>query len=437
MSRGRIVFTDTMIKKLKPDATEYRKSEGNGFSIRVMPTGFKSWLYLYVFDGKRRCMHLGHYPEVSLESARDKFETARKMVKNDVDPMTVAEQAQEERRKAPTVTELFDDYMVRHAKLNKRESSWREDERLFKVNVEPRWGKRKAADIKKRDCIALLDGYADRPALCHNVMKLTRKMFNFAVEKDVLEHTPFTGVKVPVELESRERILSEAEVRKLWTTELPKAGMSDAVKRIIKLLLLTGQRVGEVCGITPDEIDGHWWTLPPERTKNNLTHRVYLTDMALELLGKPSNGYYFLSPVTKTDDQDNPIYNYIDENAVANAIRKNLKDYQPRRPIKGEKVIMVQVPEEKKMELAHFTPHDLRRTFSTFLAQIGFHDEIIDAVTNHKKQGVVRIYNRYKYDKEKQQALEAWEKMLTSIITVDNGKVISETAEDSGNNLLV
>ena len=92
-----------MIKKLKPDATEYPKSEGNGFSIRVIPTGFKSWLYLYVFDGKRRCMHLGHYPEVSLESARDKFETARKMVKNDVDPMTVAEQAQEERRKAPTV----------------------------------------------------------------------------------------------------------------------------------------------------------------------------------------------------------------------------------------------------------------------------------------------------------------------------------------------
>jgi integrase len=431
MSRGKIVFTDTMIKKLKPDTAEYRKSEGNGFTIRVMPTGFKSWLYLYVIDGKRRCMNLGQYPEVSLETARDKFEAAKKLVKNEVDPMTVAEVAQEERRKAPTVIELFADYMKRHAKLNKRESSWREDERLFKVNVEPQWGKRKAADIKKRDCIALLDGYADRPALCHNVMKLTRKMFNFAVEKDILEHTPFTGVKVPVELESRERILSESEIRKLWTTELPKAAMSDEVKRIIKLLLLTGQRVSEVCGIIPDEIDGHWWTLPSERTKNGQTHRVYLTDTAIELLGTPINGYYFLSPVTKTDAEDNPIYNHIDENAVAYAVRKNLKDYQPRRPIKGEKVCMVQVPEEKKMELAHFTPHDLRRTFSTFLAQLEFSDEVIDAVTNHKKQGVVRIYNRYKYDKEKQQALEAWEQKLISIITVDNGNSIAPTAEDS------
>lgn len=432
MSRGKIVFTDTMIKKLKPDTAEYRKSEGNGFTIRVMPTGFKSWLYLYVIDGKRRCMNLGQYPEVSLEAARDKFEAAKKLVKNESDPMTVAEVAQEERRKAPTVAELFADYMTRHAKLKKRESSWREDERLFKVNVEPQWGKRKAADIRKKDCIALLDEYADRPALCHNVLKLTRKMFNFAVEKDIQEHTPFTGVKAPVDLASRERILTETEIKKLWTTELPKAAISDEVKRIIKLLLLTGQRVGEVCGINASEIDGHWWTLPPERTKNGQTHRVYLTEMAIELLGTPYNGYYFPSPVTKTDADDNPIYTHIDENAVAYAVRKNLKDYQPRRPIKGEKISMVQVPEEKKMELAHFTPHDLRRTFSTFLAQLEFSDEVIDAVTNHKKQGVIKVYNRYKYDPQKKQALEAWDKKLVRIITVDNGNVISSEAESHG-----
>ncbi|BEH09860.1 site-specific integrase [Geobacter sulfurreducens subsp. ethanolicus] len=412
MSRAKIVFTDTMIKKLKPEATEYRKSEGNGFTIRVMPSGFKSWLYLYAIDGKRRCMNLGHYPEVTLETARDKFEAARKLVKNGLDPLEAAEQTKEERRKAPTVAELFADYMKRHAKLNKRESSWREDERLFKVNVEPTWGKRKAADIKKRDCITLLDSYADRPALCHNVMKLTRKLFNFAVEKDILEHTPFTGVKVPVELASRERILSETEIRNLWITELPKAAMSDEVKRIIKLLLLTGQRVGEVCGINVDEIDGHWWTLPPERTKNRQIHTVYLTDTAIELLGTPVNGYYFPSPVTKSDSEGNPIYTHIDENAVAYAIRRNLKNYQPRRPIKSAKISMVEVPEEKKMELAHFTPHDLRRTFSTGLAKLGFHDEVIDAVTGHKKQGIIKIYNRHKYDAEKKQALEAWERRI-------------------------
>ena len=434
MSRAKIVFTDTMIRKLKPETREYRKSEGNGFTIRIMPSGFKSWLYLYAVDGKRRCMNLGQYPEVTLEAARNKFEAAKKQVKNGLDPLEVAEQVQEERRKAPTVSELFADYMARHAKLNKRESSWREDERLFKVNVEPAWGKRKAADIKKRDCIALLDGYSDRPALCHNVMKLTRKLFNFAVEKDILEHTPFTGVKVPVKLESRERILSETEIRKLWTTELSKAAMSDEVKRIIKLLLLTGQRVGEVCGINPSEVDGHWWTLPPERTKNGQTHSVFLTDTAIELLGTPHNSFYFLSPVSKPDKEGNPIYTHIDENAVAYAIRKNLKGYQPRRPIKGDTISMVKVPEEKKMELAHFTPHDLRRTFSTGLAILGFHDEVIDTVTGHKKQGIIKVYNRHKYDAEKQQALEAWEQKLNSIITSANAENVGSTEQNSETN---
>lgn len=406
-----------MIRKLKPVDREYRKSEGNGFTIRIMPTGFKSWLYLYAIAGKRRCLNLGQYPDVTLETAREKFEVAKKQVKNGIDPLEFAEHAQEEKRKAPTVSELFADYLIRHAKLKKRETSWREDERLFRVNVEPEWGTRKAAEIKKGDCIALLYTYTDRPALCHNVMKLTRKLFNFAVENDILENTPFTGVKVPVVLVSRERILSEAEISKLWVTELPKAAMSDAVKRIIKLLLLTGQRVGEVCGINPNEVAGHWWTLPPERTKNKQTHSVYLTDTAIEILGTPNNGFYFLSPVSKVDEKGNTVYAHIDENAVAYAIRKNLKDYQPSRPIKREHVSMVKVPEEKKMELAHFTPHDLRRTFSTGLAVLGFHDEIIDTVTGHKKQGIIKIYNRYKYDTEKQHALEAWERKLASITT--------------------
>lgn len=415
MSRAKIVFTDTMIRKLKPETVEYRKSEGNGFTIRVMPSGFKSWLYLYAINGKRRCMNLGQYPEVTLETARDKFEAARKLMKNGIDPMAIAEQKEEDRRKAPTVSELFADYMVRHAKLNKRKSSWSEDERLFKANVEPVLGRRKAADIKKRDCIDLLDSYTDRPALCQNILSLTRKLFNFAVEKDILEHTPFLGVKSPVKLESRSRVLTEDEVRKLWIA-LPKAAMSEEVKKIIKLLLLTGQRVGEVCGIHETEIEGRWWTIPVERSKSKMTHRVYLTDTVVKLLGKPVNGYFFCSPSVKIDADDNPVYTHIENNAVAYAIRKNLKNYKPRRPIKGEKICMAQVPDEKKMDLDQFTPHDLRRTVSTFLAQLGFSDEVIDAVTGHKKQGIIKVYNRHKYDEEKKKALEAWENKLLAIV---------------------
>ena len=414
MSRAKIVFTDTMIKKLKPESSEYRKSEGNGFTIRIMPSGFKSWLYLYAVDGRRRCLNLGQYPEVTLEAARGKFEAAYKAVKNGIDPMAVAEQAKEERRIAPSVTELFEDYMKRHAKLNKRKSSWTEDQRLFKANIEPVWGKRKAADIKKRDCVALLDDYTDRPALCQNILSLMRKVYNFAIEKDVLESSPFIGVRSPVKVAARARVLSEEEVRELWTNALPNAAMSEEVKRIIKLLLLTGQRVGEVCGMAEGEVNGKWWTIPEERSKSKVVQRVYLTDTALKIMGKPLNGYYFCSPAVKYDKNNKPIYTHIKNNAVALALRRNFKEYSPRRSNSfKDKLNNIY---NGKIEIAQFTPHDLRRTVSTFIAMLGISDEINDAVLGHKKIGIVKVYNRHKYDKEKESALKDIEAMILRII---------------------
>jgi hypothetical protein len=116
-----------------------------------------------------------------------------------------------------------------------------------------------------------------------------------------------------------------------------------------------------------------------------MTHRVYLSETALELLGTPLYGYYFPSPVSREDSLGNRIYTHITRNAVSYAIRKNLKHYQPIR--------------------------------STGLASLGYHDEVIDAATGHKKQGIIRIYNRHKYDAEKQGALAAWEEKLSNILT--------------------
>jgi len=416
MSKAKVVFTDKMIRALKPGATEIRKSEGNGFTIMVKPSGVKSWAYLYAFQGKRRCLTLGQYPDVSLEAARFKFEDARRLVKNGTDPADLVAEEKAAAKKADTVADLFDDYLERHAKKNKRESSWKEDERLYRVNIAPHWGKRKIGTITRRDCIALLDKYADRPALCNNVLKLARKMFNFAMEKDLLDLSPFAAVKAPVKVETRDRVLSESEIAKLWNTELPKAAMSDEVKRIIRLLLITGQRVGEVCGITTGEVEGNWWNLPAARSKNKRAHRVYLTKTALELLGRPVNGFFFPSPVTRQDPDGKTLYTHIDENAVAYAIRKNLKDYQPRRAIKGAKVSMVQVPEARKMELAHFTPHDLRRTANTLLAACKVPKEYRERVLNHALEKLDGTYNLHDYDEEKQQALEALERRLLEIV---------------------
>jgi hypothetical protein len=140
-----------------------------------MPSGVKTWLYVYSFDSKRREMNMGNYPYVTLETARGKFDVARKKVKNGIDPMTEKEEKAEERRKTPTVTDLVDDYIKLHAKRFKR--SWEKDEQILNRDVVPLWGKKKAVDITKRNVLHLLEGIIDRgaPAMANNCFQIVRK----------------------------------------------------------------------------------------------------------------------------------------------------------------------------------------------------------------------------------------------------------------------
>jgi len=438
----KMTFTDTMIRKLKAEDSEYTRSEGNGFTIRVMPSGSKTWLYLYNFDGKRRKMNLGGYPEVTLETARTRFEDARRQVKNGIDPMAAAEEAKEARRKAPTVADLVAEYIERHAKRFKR--SWAKDEQILNRDIIPAWGKRKAADITKRDVIHLLEGIVNRgaPAMANNCFQIVRKMFNYAVEKDILQHTPCTGVKLPSPKQHRERALSEAEIQILFTNlDRTDLNMTDDVKRALKLILVTAQRPGEVSGMHSKEIDGKWWTIPSERAKNGKAHRVYLTDFALKLIGPLEitdpetgeigpKGYIFRSPVK--EKKGKPIDQPIGDTALAVAVGRALatpltdKTGKPLFTAEGKPAT------ENRLGIEHFTPHDLRRTAATFMAEAGEMNEVIDAVLNHAKGGIIKVYNVFKYDKQKQAALEAWERKLKSIITGEAGNVIPFRRTEGG-----
>lgn len=403
-------FTDVMIRKLKPDERKYLRGEGNGFNIRVTPSGAKTWLYLYSFDGRRKELNLGCYPEVTLETARSNFEEARKQVKNGIDPAAAAEQVKDERRKAPTVTDLISEYIDRHAKVFKK--SWKEDERLLTKEIATIWGKRKARDITKRDVTLMLESIVDRgtPAMSNQVLKITRKMFSFAVERDILQHTPFTGVKALAPNNSRERTLTRSEIKTLWRC-LDNTAMSDEIRRALKLVLVTAQRPGEVTGMHVREIDGRWWTIPAERAKNRREHRVYLTDTAVSLIGD-THGKSFIFPCPH-QKKEQPI----DSHALPVAVRRNLEwplTDKNGKPLYGDDG---KPATENRLNVDKFTPHDLRRTAATFMAGMGYMDEVIDAVLNHVKLGVIRTYNRHKYDREKQEALESWERKLTGIIT--------------------
>jgi len=441
------VFDDPTIRNMEIKAKSYdcMADKEPGFGIRVHPTGTLTFFYQYKIDGQRRFMTLGNYPKMKLKEARELYHAEQSKVKalrrgsaDGVDPVLDKKRKQEQRiaeeaarSQLLSVSELVSEYVDRHAKKFKR--SWREDERLLNKEVVAKWGKRKAADVTKRDVTLLLEGIVDRgaPAMSNQVLKIVRKMFNFAVERDILKHTPCTGVKALAPNTRRERTLSEGEIRTLWGS-MQSAGISDGIERALKLVLVTAQRPGEVAGMHTSEIDGHWWTIPAERAKNGKKQRVYLTNTALELIESqiesvklsrelPSEekytGYIFPCPHKKKKQA-------MDSHALPVAVRRNIAwpltdaDGNPLYKKDGKPAT------ENKLKVEKFTPHDLRRTAATFMGGMGFMDEIIDAVLNHVKQGIIRTYNRHGYDKEKQQALEAWERKLLSIITGAEGKVI-------------
>jgi len=437
------------VRNLAPKEKEYTRREKGGFGIRVLPSGRKVFFYMYRVDGQRRFLNLGtfrdrSYPDgITLVKAREEYEAERAKVKalkagrvEGADPVAVKRQKRSEReveRKAPSVAELAEEYLTRHAKKFKR--SWQEDERILKRDVLPAWGKRKASDISRRDIHLLLEKIVDRgaPVMANNTFKIIRKMFNYAVQKDILPQSPAQAITLPSPKVIRERVLSEGEVRTLWLS-LDTAAMTDDVCRALKLILVTAQRPSEVIGLHTSEIEGRWWTIPSSRAKNGKPHNVYLTDTALQLMGDlqiidpatgkarpkgfifPSRRYGEMKPITRHALSKAVLTNCPSEcgNDCSACTQTECKG--DSRPLEGK----------NRLRIPHFVPHDLRRTAATFMAKGGELDEVIDAVLNHVKQGVIRHYNLHRYDREKQAALENWERKLLSIIHAQQpGAVIS------------
>jgi len=163
-----------------------------------------------------------------------------------------------------------------------------------------------------------------------------------------------------------------------------------------------------------NEIDDRWWTIPVERSKNKKAHRGYLADTAIGLIG----------PLKVMDDDTKEMK----PKGFIFPCRIHTKDKPMARLAISRALLRNVSPAGLTLGVASFTPHDLRRTAATCMSQIGFMDEVIDAVLNHSKQGVIRTYNLNRYDKEKQQALEAWERKLNSIINATvSAKVIPIT----------
>jgi integrase len=403
-------FTDAKIRALKPKSSRYEVWEGgrNGFGIRISPHGRKSWVFMYWFERMQKRMTFGVYPEMTLEKAHSAHAKAREQLINKIDPSELLIQTNIAHRGSPTVSQLVNEYIEKWAKPRKR--TWKEDARMLSKDVIPYLGKRKAKDIKRRDIVLLIDEIVDRgsPITANRTLRVIKKMFSFAVKRGVLDASPCMEIDPPAKENQRERVLTEEEIKMFWLG-LDKAKMSDATKLVLRLLLITAQRKGEVSQAEWSEIDlrNMWWTIPKERSKNERIHRVPLSPMALDIFRQAKIRRLGDSKWVFPSSKGQPITPRSISRAIRNNSEKKSSDSRKHTPPYGD-----------FFKIDHFTPHDLRRTATSMMTSAGISEFDVSKVLNHTVQSVTnKHYNHYSYDKEKQKALGIWERKLTTILT--------------------
>jgi len=394
-------LTKRFVESIKPPESGYKlewDDKLKGFGVKVTARGVITFFVFYRNErGQQRRMTIGRFGVLTAYEAREEAKARLLEVAHGEDPV----ENRKQERGEPTFSALAEEYIKRHASQKK---SGHEDIRIIKRDLLGPWGSLLAKEIRRRDVIRLIDEIKDRgaPIMANRTLSVIRRVYNVGISRDLVDVNPTVLVRQPGKEQRRERALKADEIKQLWERFDSMQEAGPHVKAALQLILVAGQRSGEILGMEWSEVnfESATWEIPSTKTKNAQAHQVPLSPMALNILmSLPRHGKYaFPSRIGASIDESRPMKS----GALAHAIRKN-------RELLG---------------LEQFCPHDLRRTCASFLASLGVERFIISRILNHTERNVTAIYDRYSYDKEKRQALVLWAGKLEEIVTGKKQKVI-------------
>ncbi len=406
-------FTDNKIRLIKPRDKVFELFDDGrtGLGLRVRPSGKKLFTFTTRRNGKLSKMTLGTFglPEegkMTLDMAREEIARIRIAQEQGLDP--IARRRQNVRLETfyktiginenSTVGEVAGAFLKLDAAVNKKDKG-KDDSYKLQKYILPRWGNVPMRELKRADIRQLLN------EICHDQQKLYQsnrvrallsKLFNFAIEYEIVEYNPVANIK-PFPETAREIYFETDEEIKLFWANLDNTTMSKKMRLCLRLCLVTGQRITEILGMTRGELnlERKEWIVAKNRTKHKKApHLVPLTDLAVELINEaikysPNSDFVF--------ESDNKPNVPIDHTSINKPLRNNLNVFQ--------------IPK-------YWRPHDLRRTVETHMNRLGIDSKIVAHITDHYSEmhiGVSKVYNHYKYEPEKRQAMEIWCKYLQDV----------------------
>ena len=390
-------LTDLAIRNIAPPSSgsiEIWDGKLPGFGVRVSPKGARSFVLLYRIDGRARRLTLGRHPLLSLSEARRIAQQGLAQVTQGIDP--APERETYSRADNPLAFESFAlQFIERYARPKNKD--WGESQRLLDREFTPHWRGRDIRDIKRSDVLAVIDAIVARGSTGSAIHALAaaRRLFNWAVERGVIEHSPIQGLKPPGRIKSRDRVLADDELAAIW-----RAADADGYPfgSITKILILTGQRRGEVTGMRWSDLDllRGQWSLPAELNKSGRPHEVPLTPSVVSALRSVPRVHDTLVFPAQRVETHNPVSGHGKAKERFDAISG----------------------------VIGWTLHDLRRTVATGMARLKVPPHVIERVLNHASgtfAGVAGVYNRFGYLDEMRSALDTWERHVFTHIAPPPG----------------
>jgi integrase len=387
------MLTDAALKGLRPKDKLYKVTDRDGMYVAVAPSGTITFRLDYRLNGRRETVTFGKYgpAALSLARAREKCIDARRAVAEGKSPALEKQREKRRLKEAKSFCEFGEKWFSTSQMADSTKAMRRS---IFERDVLPKWKNRLLSEITPDDLRAHCASIVERgaPATAIHVRDIVKQIYAFAIlhGEKVANPADEVGPASIANFAPRDRSLSPAEIR-IMLKQLEHVATLPTIRLGLRLILLTMVRKSELQDAIWAEVDfeNAVWSIPKERMKRSKPHNVYLSRQALDIL---------IALKTCAGNSRYVLPSRYDADAPMSRATFNRVTYA-----------VVEQAKREELPLDPFTVHDLRRTASTLLNELGFNSDWIEKCLAHEDGRSSRgVYNKAEYEVQRRHMTQEW-----------------------------